>query len=372
MDSRRGFLSRGVALAGGVALASVARGGAAQGLVAGASVASPGGASAAVVMPGAPAADRALGTVSGRDYEALKSADGLAIRLAVWRKQLVRTAAGTHGAPAVERPPLVLVHGSSTAGRASYDLQVPGKPHYSAMDWLARHGYDVWCFDHEGYGRSDKRRAINADVANGADDLLTVCDLVRRETGAAKVLLYGVSSGSLRAGLFAQRHPDRVARLALDALVWTGEGSPTLAERRKRLDQWRSNNRRPLDRALVESIFTRDHPGTAEADVVRAFADALLAQDNSVPTGTYLDMSAHLPVIDPSRILAPTLVMRGQWDGIAAFEDVLGFFTRLPNPDRHFAIMPGIAHSSMHEKNVETVYHILDTFMRQPAPIYRG
>ena len=69
----------------------------------------------------------------------------------------------------------------------------------------------------------------------------------------------GRPSGALRAALFAQRHPEMVARLALDAMVWTGEGSPTLAERRKRLPEFLTKNRRPIDRAFVHSIFSRDH-----------------------------------------------------------------------------------------------------------------
>jgi pimeloyl-ACP methyl ester carboxylesterase len=98
-----------------------------------------------------------------------------------------------------------------------------------------------------------------------------------RQNGGRKLLLYGASSDALRAGLFAQRHPERVARLALDALVWTGAGSPTLAERKKRLADYRASNRRPIDRAFVHSIFTRDHPGTSDLTVVDAFADAVLA-----------------------------------------------------------------------------------------------
>jgi pimeloyl-ACP methyl ester carboxylesterase len=184
--------------------------------------------------------------------------------------------------------------------------------------------------------------------------------------------LYGASSGALRAGLFAQRHPDRVDRLALDALVWTGEGSLTLAERKKRLAEYRASNRRPIDRTFVHSIFTRDHPGTSDLTVVDAFADAVLALDTSVPTGTYIDMSANLPVVDPTKITVPTLVMRGQWDGIASFEDVANFFAKLPNPDKEFVVMPGIAHTSTRSKNWALVYHLLDAYFSQPAPVYVG
>ena len=83
----------------------------------------------------------------------------------------------------------------------------------------------------EGYGRSDKKRDINFDIANGADDLAAATDYIMKTRGMKQFLVYGISSGALRAALFAQRHPERVARLALDAFVWTGEGSPTLAER---------------------------------------------------------------------------------------------------------------------------------------------
>ena len=51
--------------------------------------------------------------------------------------------------------------------------------------------------------------------------------------------------------------------------------------------------------------------------------------------------------------------MRGQWDGIAGFDDLIEFFKRLPNPDKQFAVMPGISHASFQQKNYMLVYHIL-------------
>ena len=163
-----------------------------------------------------------------------------------------------------------------------------------------------------------------------------------------------------------------MARLALDATVWTGKGSPTLANSSKKLPEFRSKNRRPIDRAFVHSIFTRDHPGTADIAVVDAFADAIVALDSSIPNGTYVDMCANLPVVDPTKIEVPTIVMRGQFDGIAGFDDLIDFFKLLPNPDKQFAVMPGIGHASFQEKNHFLVFHILHSFFTQPAPIYRG
>ena len=106
--------------------------------------------------------------------------------------------------------------------------------------------------------------------------------------------------------------------------------------------------------------------------MVDAFADAILALDDSVPTGTYVDMCANLPVVDPTKIKSATIIMRGQWDGIASVDDLVEFFKLLPNPDKQFAVMPGISHASFQGKNYELYLHILLSFFSQPEPVYRG
>ncbi|MCW5605800.1 MAG: alpha/beta fold hydrolase, partial [Burkholderiales bacterium] len=245
----------------------------------------------------------ATAAIAGKEHWTRKGE----VRLFLWEKK----AADGKGANGT----VLFVHGSSMASQPTFDLQVPGRADSSVMDWFAQRGFNTWCVDMEGYGRSDKSRDLYFDIANGADDLAAASDYIMKTTGAKKFMVYGISSGALRAAMFAERHPERVARLALDAFVWTGKGSPTLAERAKKLDQWKSMKRRPIDRAFVHSIFNRDHPGCAEEKVVEAFADAILALDDSVPTGTYLDMCAKLPVVDPAKITAPTIIMRGQFDG---------------------------------------------------------
>lgn len=267
---------------------------------------------------------------------------------------------------------ILFVHGSTMASQPTFDLQVPGRPDASAMDWFSARGYDTWCVDMESYGRSDKSRNTNAPISNGADDCFAAAQYIQGLRGGKRLLVYGSSSGALRSALFAQRHPALVSRLALDAMVWTGERSPTLHERRKKLAQFQSSNRRPIDRDFIHSIFTRDHPGSANADVVEALADATLKLDRDVPTGSYVDMCTKLPIVDPERISAPVLIMRGQWDGIATEDDLLEFFRRLPNPDKQFSVMPGIAHATFQQKNYALAYHILLNFFSQPDPVYRG
>ena len=284
------------------------------------------------------------------------------VKLFLWRKQPAGTPKGT----------ILFVHGSSMASQPTFDLHVPGRANSSVMEWFAERGYDTWTMDNEGYGRSDKSRPINCDIPNGADDLEAGTAYIQKTTGAKKLLMYGISSGALKAALFAERHPERVARLALDAFVWTGKGSPTLEQRRKRLPEFAAKNRRPIDRAFVHSIFERDHPGTADKATIEAFADEILKLDNSVPTGTYVDMCSKLPLVDPQKITVPTIIMRGEFDGIASFEDLIDFYTRLPNPDKQFAVMAGISHASFQQKNYMMVYHILHAFFTQPEPVYRA
>jgi pimeloyl-ACP methyl ester carboxylesterase len=269
------------------------------------------------------------------------------------------------------KPAVLFVHGSSMASQPTFDLTVPGRPDSSVMDWFAQRGFVCWSVDMEGYGRSDKTRDIYCDIANGADDLAAATSYVAGARGVTSFLTYGISSGALRAALFAQRHPERVARLALDAFVWTGEGAPTLEQRRKKLPEFLASKRRPIDRAFVRSIFARDHPDCAEPRVVEAFADAILALDDSMPNGTYIDMCSKLPVVDPAKIVVPTLVLRGQYDGIAAFDDLVEFWKRLPNADKQFSVMAGISHASFQQKNYLMVYHILHAFFTQPEPVYR-
>ena len=284
------------------------------------------------------------------------------VTLFLWNKAPEGTPKGT----------VLFVHGSSMASQPTFDLQVPGRPFSSVMDWFVSQGYDTWCVDMEGYGRSDKHRDITSNIADGADDLSAASDYIMQQTGAQAFMVYGISSGALRAAAFAERHPERVAKLALDAYVWTGEGAPTLIERRKKLEQFRAMKRRPVDRDFVYSIFNRDHPGTAEDKVIDAFADAILALDDSMPTGTYVDMCSRLPLNDPAKLTMPVLVMRGEYDGIAAMDDLLKFFAALPHPGKQFTVMQGISHASFQQKNYRMVYHILQSFFEQPAPVYTG
>ena len=279
------------------------------------------------------------------------------VSLAVYRKRL---GAPTSGQAAL--PVLFLVHGSSLSARTSYDLTVPGREEYSMMNVFARYGYDVWTVDHENYGKSSRTKS-NSDIASGAEDLKAAIDLVVSETGRQKVHLFGESSGGLRAGLYGMQHPERIDRLVLAAFTYKGDASPTLAKRAEQLPYYRTHNMRLRDREMIRSIYMRDKAGTTDPAIADVVADAELKFGDEVPTGTYLDMTANLPVVDPLKVLAPVLLLRGEYDGIATVDDLMDFFKRLPNGDRQFVILPGAAHSLITCINRRQTWHATQSFL---------
>jgi alpha-beta hydrolase superfamily lysophospholipase len=305
---------------------------------------------------------QAAETVWRADYTATKQRAGTAIQLAMYRKRL--------GAPRpgeAVKPVLFLVHGSSPAALASFDLDVPGHGDYSLMDAFARFGFDVWTMDHEGYGRSTRTDG-NSDIASGVQDLIAGAAVAARETGQQRMHMLGESSGALRAGAYAMAQPDRINRLVLEAFTYTGAGSPTLGKRAEQVEFYRTHNRRPRDRAMLLSIFTRDKPGTTDPAVAAAFADKEMQNGDSVPTGTYLDMTANLPVVDPARVLCPVLIIKGEYDGISALDDLLAFYRKLPNPDRQVSIIPDAAHAIGMSRNRMAFWHVVNAFLTIPAP----
>ena len=314
-----------------------------------------GGLSAALPAQGAGAAE---GEIWSSEYWAKKGD----VPLWMFRK---RVGAPKAGEPS--KPILFFVHGSSVTSRC-YDLNVPGKGEYSVMNEFARYGFDCWTMDHENYGKSG-RTSGNSDVKSGAEDLKAAAEVLARETGRQKYHFLGESSGALRAGAYAMMAPERIDRLVLAAFTYKGEGSPTLAKRAEQLDYYRSHNMRKRDREMILSIATRDKPGTSDQAAVEALADAEMPFGDQIPTGTYLDMTANMPIVHPEKVLAPVLLVSGQYDGNATVADLEDFFNRLPNGDRQLVTLPGAAHSLTLATNRHLFWHVTRSFLTMPTPI---
>ncbi len=265
-------------------------------------------------------------------------------------------------------PVLFLVHGSSFSGRGGFDLHVPGHPGYSMMDEFAAQGFDVWTMDHENYGRSSRTEAIS-DIASGVADLAAAMPVVEQATGAKRVMMYGQSGGSLRAGRFAMEAPERVERLVLDAFTYTGEGAAEIMRRRAVVAQLQAERFRPSTPDTFVRIFSRDDPSTFEPAVAKALGDYELKLTDRTPNGTYIDMAIHMPQVEPAKLTCPVLIIRAAFDANATDAELLAFFAALPNKDRQFAFVDGVAHVAVLGINRHRVWHVMSEFLTYPAKV---
>lgn len=286
------------------------------------------------------------------------------VKLNLWRKRVGAPNAGKRALPVV-----FLVHGSSNSSRSSYDLVVPGKGEYSLMNVLARDGYDVWTMDHDGYGRSGSS-GNNSDIASSVEDLKAAVPLIVHETGQHKLHFFGTSSGGIRAAAYAQAQPEQVGRLALCAFTYKGNGAAEIERRREKINALRASPRRKRDAAMIRSIFTRDGlPSSYDPAVAEAIIAAETSFGDQVPSGTYIDMAANLPIVDPRKVTSPVLMVRGEFDGNSTNEDLLEFYRQLPNGDRQFVILPQTAHSAGWSKNRHLLWYAVKNFFAAPSAV---
>ena len=263
------------------------------------------------------------------------------------------------------KPVLFLVHGSTFSCRGSYDLQVPGRQNYSMMDHFAGLGFDVWSMDHEGYGHSS-RTGSHAGIMVGVEDLKAAMPVVERVTGHSSVLMHGQSSGAIRAGAFAIAEPARVERMVLDAFTYTGRecaGDRASAQGRRSIEGQSAPADQPRhDPAHLRSRHARHvGPGGAQG------AGGLRAQiRRQVPSGTYLDMAINMPMVDPAKLKCPVCLVRAEHDGNASEEELLRFYAALPNRDKQFAMIAGLAHAGGLGINRHRMWHVVHAFLTYP------
>jgi pimeloyl-ACP methyl ester carboxylesterase len=152
-------------------------------------------------------------------------------------RERVKPATIQRGAPPDDRV-VLFVHGAGTPAEVAFDVPYED---YSWMAYLAAAGFDVFAMDTTGYGRStrpnvmndacnlssDQQRALGrapctptheaqlTTIASDWDDIDAVVDYIRRLRDTPRVSLVGWSLGGPRAGGYAARNADKVARLVL-------------------------------------------------------------------------------------------------------------------------------------------------------------
>ncbi len=277
------------------------------------------------------------------------------VGLYVWEK-----CAGMPGGKQV----VVLAHGSATAGRESFDLDVPGKPSYSLMTFLAREGFDVFAPDVRGFGRSTRPPGHMA-TADAAADLATVVHHVLKLRGVEKVHLLGWSWGTQYAGMFVMAHPEKTARYVSYAQMHAA--SPDLVRRRSQIETYKTSPYLCVPQAAWRDRFFSMTPAEAnDPEVVDSYAEAAARVEVRTPTGPQLDMVTIMPMVNPRLVSVPTMMIHGEHDDVADVEGLSPFFQQLPNPDKRFVVIPGAGHMMHLQKGHRLFQAEVASFFKEP------
>jgi len=270
--------------------------------------------------------------------QSVSAQDGKPLRLYVWEKHRADLdLKGLSGSGKV----IVLAHGATTPGRVCFDLQVDGVEGstHSLMDYLAARGYDVFTLDYQNYGRSQGHpcgTCVTTKVA--ASDLNAVVDYVRSLRSVKQVYLLGWSWGTAVVGLFDMEYPGKVRRLVLYAPpVWHAQRAMAPP-----------GEFRPVTEQGSRGLFT---PGEAEPATIDAFV-AAASKFTQAPNGVLVDLFTRMPLTDPTKITAPTLIILGAKDRLTptSQKELPGFFSDLANSDKQFSVIPGGGHVLLLEK----------------------
>ncbi len=248
----------------------------------------------------------------------------------------------------------VVLPSASYSSRANWDLSVRD---YSVMDALAREGWDVFAIDFQGYGKSDSpKKGSYSDAREAVEDLAAATKYIENLHGVAKVDVIGWSWGAQVAGRFAQTHPERVNGLVLYGFNHQ-VGIPEDVFPEGFLDQ-------PTRSVSPEDVRSDFIPEAHDPDIPEAFADACLRFGNRAPNGALRDYVYGLPLVEPAKLQAPTLLIYGQHelegfgelnDGEASYfqarrDDASDFFEGLNATRKQFSVVPGGGHAVHLEK----------------------
>ena len=266
-----------------------------------------------------------------RGVEHWVEANGVKLRL--WEKST--------GDP-VAKPVIILAHGSASSGEESFDLQVPGKPTYSLMDYLASEGFDVFAPDIRGFGRSTHPES-GVSTADAADDFKAVVDFVLNMRSREKAGILAWSWGTQYAGMYVMANADKVARYASFGQMHVN--SPDLARRRAKVEALRKKPYIAIPEDAWKRRFHSMTPGGyTDPNVIDAFAKAASQAEPTTPTGPQIDMATLLPLVNPRLIAVPVMLIHGEFDDVADTDGLWPFFRDLPNPEKKYVVVQGGGH----------------------------
>jgi len=279
---------------------------------------------------------------------------------------------------------LLYVHGSTYPAETAFDLKLNG---LSWMDYIARHGYDVYLVDVRGFGKStrppemdqpatDNQPIVRTETA--IKDVGTAVDFILKRRGVSKINLMGWSWGTTIMGWYTVQNNDKVNRLVLYAPQWI-RNTTSITDAGGKLGAYRT-----VTRDAAKSRWLTGVPEDKKADLIppgwfEAWADATFATDPvgskqtppvlRAPNGTFQDgrevWNQGKALYDPAEIRVPTFLVHAEWDADLPSYMLYAYFAKLTKaPYKRYVEIGEGTHTIMMEKNrmqlFREVQHFLD------------
>jgi pimeloyl-ACP methyl ester carboxylesterase len=278
---------------------------------------------------------------------------------------------------------LLFVHGATYPSDTMFDLKIDG---LSWMDSIASHGYDVYSMDVRGFGRSTRPQEMERPAAenppvvttdDGVADFGAVADHVCRWRGVPRLNLMGWSWGTVIAGAYAARRPDRVERLVLYAPLWLRRVPGGLRVTGP-LGAYRTVTREAATQRWLNGVAPDRHQDLIPPGVLESWwaanmeADPVGASMNPpavrAPNGLLVDglryWEADTRYYDPAAIRAPVLMVVGEWDVDTPAYMAQALLTRLTgSPGKRLVIIGEGTHHLMLERNRLQMFREVQLFL---------
>ncbi|MCX7933262.1 MAG: alpha/beta hydrolase [Rhodovarius sp.] len=281
---------------------------------------------------------------------------------------------------------VLFVHGATYPAHSSFDLPLGG---LSWMDYIAGRGFDVWCLDLRGYGRSTRPPelsqppeanppAVRAEAALA--DISAAAAFIRDRRALPRLVHMGWSWGAALMARFAADRPDLIERLVMIAPLWLrAERTDAAAER---LGAWRAVTQAEARQRWLAGVPERARAGLIPPGWFEHWAGLTWAADPEglrrhppilrVPNGLIEDSRAYWeagrPFFDPARITAPTLLVVGEWDQEAPPAMAVALFPLLSaSPGKRLVMLAEGTHYMLMERHRGALFQAVQIFLEEGA-----
>jgi pimeloyl-ACP methyl ester carboxylesterase len=275
---------------------------------------------------------------------------------------------------------LLYVHGATYPSETAFDLQLNG---LSWMDYIARHGYDVYLVDVRGYGKSTRPKEMGEPADKNepivrtpvaSKDVGTAVEFIRARRSADKVNLLGWSWGTSIMGLYTTQNNDKVHKLVLYAPAWL-RTTASLVSAGAKPGAYRTVTREAARDRWLTGVAKDKQAELIPAGWFEAWADATFATDPQgggktlrAPNGVVVDgldyWSAGKPLYDPGLIRVPTFLAHAEWDADLPSYMLYAYFEKLVNvPYKRYVQIGEGTHTVIMEKNRMQLFQAVQQFL---------